>query len=511
MRKSFFQNSLLFFLLFILFNLPSLQANGTWDGGGDGISWNDPLNWGDDLEPLATDIVTIPANTTIQVSMAGEVAQSIDFTDATSILTILSGDLTLDEGTTGDLIDMPSGGTINISNGGTLRLQNGDNGIDGRDVIVNNSGQLIFDDLDSEAFDIDSGPMMLTNQASGFIQGIAPFSIDFLDIASSADGSIIDNFGRIVVDMNDGGTDFFDINGVTTIRNNVGALIDIDDVDDNVFDFNTDAGGTTFDNFGTIDIFEAGDEGFELAGGIIVTNHSSGIIRSSEVEDELFDISGNTQIINNGLIEVNNIVGTGSVESTDEIIDIFEAAGRFTNNGTITITGVEDNGIIEIDNGIFTNNGIINMGMGFPSALITDEAILLGGGGDGGSGNGQLINTYCGIINITSTNPIEIQSGGKLTNQGIITTVFTGNNEIFGIFDNRTEGIVSAPNAGFFSSPRPLIGSGRITAEPIPANVPLCEIPVPTMGQWALFIFGLLLLNLSLYFLRRLENFRLLR
>ena len=80
--------------------------------------------------------------------VAGEVAQSIDFTDATSILTILSGDLTLDEGTTGDLIDMPSGGTINISSGGTLRLQNGDNGIDGRDIIVNNSGQLIFDDLD---------------------------------------------------------------------------------------------------------------------------------------------------------------------------------------------------------------------------------------------------------------------------------------------------------------------------------------------------------------------------
>ena len=242
------------------------------------------------MEPLATDDVTIPANTTIQISMAGEVAESIDFTDATSILTILSGDLTVDQGTFGDLIDMPNGGTINISSGGILRLQNGDSGIDGGDITINNSGQLIFENLDSEAFDIDSDPMILTNQASGLIQGIAPFSTDFLDIGSSADGSVIDNFGQIMVNMNDVGTDFFDINGVTTIRNNVGALIDIDDVDDNVFDFGTIASGTTFDNFGTIDIFESGDEGFELESGITVTNHPSGIIRTSEIEDELFDI-----------------------------------------------------------------------------------------------------------------------------------------------------------------------------------------------------------------------------
>lgn len=506
MRKTFFFNSLLFFLFFSLYNLNNLQANGIFDGGGDGTSWNDPLNWGDDLEPLATDVVTIPANTTIQVSMAGEVAQSIDFTDATSILTILSGDLTLDEGTTGDLIDMPSGGTINISSGGILRLQNGDNGIDADDPItINNSGQLIFEDLDSEAFDIDGGPMMLINQASGLIQGIAPFSGDFLDISSSADGSVIDNFGRIVVDMNDVGIDFFDINGVTTIRNNVGALIDIDDVDNNVFDFGTSANGSTFDNFGTIDIFEAGDEGFELESGITVTNHSSGIIRSSEVEDELFEVDGNAQVINDGLIEVNNIVGTGSVKSTDEIVDILDADGRFTNNGTMTITGVEDNGIIEVDNGIFTNNGVVNMGMGFPAAELEDEAILLGDG----DGTGQLINTFCGIINITSTNPIEIEANGKLTNLGIITTIFTGSNPIDGVFLNN--GIVSVPNATFSSTPNRITGNGKLTAGPIPAKVPLCEIPVPTMGQWALFIFGLLLLNLSLYFLRKLESFHSLR
>jgi len=184
-------------------------------------------------------------------------------------------------------------------------------------------------------------------------------------------------------------------------------------------------------------------------------------------------------------------------------VDIFNAAGRFTNNGTITITGVEDNGIIEVDNGIFTNNGIINMGMGFPSALLADEAILLGGS----NGAGQLINTFCGIINITSTNPIEIEAGGKLTNKGIITTVFTGNNPIEGIFLN--QGIVSAPSAIFSSTPNGITGEGELTASPIPATVPLCEIAIPTMGQWGLLIFGLLLLNLSLYSLRKLETFRL--
>ncbi|MEM1121498.1 MAG: hypothetical protein AAGJ18_13700 [Bacteroidota bacterium] len=485
-----------FFLyaLFVLLAAPAF-ANGVWDGGGDGTSWDDPLNWGDDLEPVATDDVVIPAATTIQVRMAGEVAESITFTDATSILAVISGDLTVDQGTIGDLIDMPLGGTINISSGAMLRLQNGDNGIDANNgATVNNGGQLIFENLDSEALDISGAPLLLTNQAGGTIQGIAPFDIDFIDIAGSAAGTVITNSGTIRVDMNDVGSDFLDVNGQTAIRNEVGGLIDLEDIDDNVFELG--ASGTTFDNFGTIDVFESGDECFELNDGTRFTNHSSGILRTSEVEDEVFEIE-DAMVLNEGTIEVNNIVGTGSVQGTDEVVDILNSNGRFTNNGTITITGVEDQGIIEVDLGVFTNNNVINMGMGFPSAVITDEAIDLDDGGDA-----RFVNTKCAIVNITSTNPIEIGALGQLTNDGILTTVFTGINEIDGIFLNN--GLVASPNGIFNSSPNGLTGSGKLEGAPIPATVSLCNMePIPTMSQWGLFIFALLVLNMSIFFLRR--------
>src|SRR3954469_9828833 len=41
-------------------------ANGIWDGGGDGISWSNPLNWSNDVLPSANDDVMInAANVTV--------------------------------------------------------------------------------------------------------------------------------------------------------------------------------------------------------------------------------------------------------------------------------------------------------------------------------------------------------------------------------------------------------------------------------------------------------------
>lgn len=499
MRKIKFLQLFVFSCLLSFININTLLANGVWDGGGDGISWNDPLNWGDDIEPLATDDVTIPAATTIEVRMAGEVAKSIDFDAATSVLTIVSGDLTLDEADSGDLIDMPNGGTINVNLGGTLNLLNGTNGIDADGATINVAGRLIFEDMDSEAFDINNAPLFLTIQASGLLQGIATsgsnFSNDFIDIASSADGSIIDNFGTIRVNMNDQGSDFIDVFGSTTIRNNVGALIDLDDIDDNVFEFH-DA-GSTFDNFGTIDILESGDECFELDENTILTNHSSGIIRTSEVEDEVFELDDDSKVTNNGLIEIKNI--SGAPESTDEAIDLFDPGTVFLNNGSILIVGIENEAIIEVDEGTFTNTGVINMGMDLSEASINDEAIDIGNEMDA-----HFINEKCGIINITSTNPIEIGTDGRLTNDGIITTVFTGNNPVDGTFTNN--GLLASPGGNFMST-NPVVGAGTIAGAPIPAIVSLCFVePIPTMGQWGLLIFCLLIMNMSVFLIHRLKQ-----
>ena len=41
-----------------------LLSTVSWDGGGDGVSWNDPRNWSNDSLPTASDdvVISIPAS-----------------------------------------------------------------------------------------------------------------------------------------------------------------------------------------------------------------------------------------------------------------------------------------------------------------------------------------------------------------------------------------------------------------------------------------------------------------
>ncbi len=87
----------------------------TWDAGGDGTSWSDPLNWDTNIVPNATDEVLIASAATINISApitiksltlgipAGTVATNLNFAyDAISVgaLTINGGDLTVFPGAT---------------------------------------------------------------------------------------------------------------------------------------------------------------------------------------------------------------------------------------------------------------------------------------------------------------------------------------------------------------------------------------------------------------------------
>jgi hypothetical protein len=55
-------------MLLLLTTAPSLFAQSTWDGGGDGTSWNDPLNWDTDTVPLSGADVIFNTNTTVTVT-----------------------------------------------------------------------------------------------------------------------------------------------------------------------------------------------------------------------------------------------------------------------------------------------------------------------------------------------------------------------------------------------------------------------------------------------------------
>ena len=83
----------------VLLALPTIV---TWDGGGDGTSWDDPLNWDTDVVPGPTDkaIMDIPADVTV-----------VHSTGVTTVFSIVSAEvLTVSGGT----LDVTS--TVQVSN-----------------------------------------------------------------------------------------------------------------------------------------------------------------------------------------------------------------------------------------------------------------------------------------------------------------------------------------------------------------------------------------------------------
>src|SRR3972149_3549537 len=130
----------IFLSIFFLSTVYTLGANRTWDGGGDGINWNNANNWSQNTVPLATDNAFIPAGFTVTVS-ANATINSIIFNSsnnpATRILTVNSGvvltvtsGITLrNDNNTNMSAEIAGAGTINCASvrvGGTTTSLSGD-------------------------------------------------------------------------------------------------------------------------------------------------------------------------------------------------------------------------------------------------------------------------------------------------------------------------------------------------------------------------------------------------
>src|SRR4051812_17069226 len=89
-----------------------LLAAVVWDGGGDGMSWGDRLNWGGDVLPAATDDVTINlpnADPTVRFSSG---AQSVRTLSSSELFELSGGVLTVTDSIELDAPSVMSGGTL---------------------------------------------------------------------------------------------------------------------------------------------------------------------------------------------------------------------------------------------------------------------------------------------------------------------------------------------------------------------------------------------------------------
>jgi hypothetical protein len=221
--------NILFSVAVLVISVNVVFAQDTWDGGGDGVSWNDDDNWVDDSAPTSTDdvvlfsdpddvipgfgftgpiIITIGSNATCASLSTSVFEFSPPFTGDVEVtlnslveLDIVSGNIDIGASTTlniNGLVDLQGG---NITNSGTwnpglnselvlsstvdqtipnLTLQN---------LTINkSSGSAIFDNgtvIVSNAFNLQAGTINLTTGITLELQGPVSYTAGSFNITGS--------------------------------------------------------------------------------------------------------------------------------------------------------------------------------------------------------------------------------------------------------------------------------------------------------------------------------------
>lgn len=480
-----------------------------WDGGGNGTTWGDAANWSDDVKPTADDKVVIPINTNVTIDSGGEFAREV-FLEIGSSLTIDDGaTLTVDNNQCFNGVKLKEDASLTIN--GTLDILNVfDDGLDltlNSQVIVGANGVLTITDSFEDGIDLEGS--IFTNNGTITISNsdFAGIDIDPLDGVASAftNNGIINIDNSLDIDDGNGievtGSVFQNFNTIEIDNSeNDGIHLGFDDDTGILSEFVNQAGGM-------ITIENSGDDGLELEdddagsgdGSAKFTNKGSISINISD--DIALNVQPGTTFINNSSITMSDsgagidqsggvFTNNSELSFTDMFVGVFVDEGTFTNNCTIDIEGTEV-GVANID-GIFNNNGFVDI----INLTTTNEALLV---------VNQVNNNTCGVINIQSQHPIVIEDLGTLTNDGIVTTEFTGDNEHNnGAFVNNGE----VRPAAYSNTGNAITGNAPVDGA-VPAADALngscnvnCPISVvPTLSEWGLLILALLLMTLGTVYL----------
>lgn len=418
-----------------------LRSQVNWTGQGDGINWSDANNWSTNALPTSTDTVLIGGDTSkVQFNIASATILALWVVDSAK-LTFTSGNLTIDNQNRCSAIVMSNQDTMVVDVGSNLTIINAMGGmeiIDGTSYLFN-AGTITFGpNIQYDAIWVNfDGRLHLFNETTGTIQtnyaGGAPNEGAFI---------FVDNFSA----------------GYSTFTNEgmmQGTAIAI-----SAFIFGAPA---NIYNSGTMDFqFIQQFPVFDLNFGSLLHNQNTGTLNISNYDDTGINLDFQSTCVNDGIITLTDDAGLGITAS--EAIDLDDANSTFKNTGTITIVGNEQSESIELD-GSFENSGFLNVGNA--SAF---ESIKVRSGGN-------FTNTACGVVNITTSHLIG--NSGTFTNDGILTTVFTGTNLNLGLFTNNN--IISTTDGLFNVTPNPIVSTGMINTGPIPAITSQCNLTCPVL------------------------------
>lgn len=454
----------------------------TWDGGGDGSSWEDPLNWDSNTEPTKDDAVCIGKNITVEVNNPGEEASSIIVDDGSILNVNLGADLKT-EGCLSDGIYLDTSAILNV-NGSLLVNRTGDDGIfmeDSSVVFIGATGEVQLLNIGDDGIQTSNSSgdtMTLIVNGMLFINNIEDEGIE-MDEKSVI---IIGIDGEITVEGTKGGC-AFEIDG-TNVTNN-----------GNIFVRNCDGDGIELDNDGDIPGVFINTSTARLIIDNLYTDTDIGI----EVQNS--SSQSPNMFINNGYILISNIPFADGIELENNAI--------FVNNCGIDISNVGEFGIdLEGNESTFINVNILNIGRDPVSTSSDTSAIRI-------RQNGQFLNDSCGIVNITTSHNLLLESSeDSLTNHGLMTSVYNIDNTNFGVVINKGEmrssnNFAFSPNAKMNMDGGIEVNTGSIPSEaPLyPAMCTVCDnfsdAPIPTLGQWGVMILSILILIFGVIGLRQ--------
>ena len=426
-----------------------------WTGAVD-TDWSKTGNWSAGQVPGSGDLVVIPP---------------------TANDPIISGD----QGTV-ECITIHSGATLTVDVGGKIRVF--DAVIDG--ILVDggnliNNGSIVIEYAYEDGLDLESAGSCTNN---GSIQ-IKHSGDDGLDIDDEPFlGAMMDNSGTLYI--SDSYFTGIDIEEGASMTNFAGGIIQISTTEDE--SLHLDGDGSSFDNYGQITINNGQREGIEVDANTTFTNHSKGrifIINTGVESGEDDAIDNDGDFVNDGTITIN---GDGTSDIGIKTDTYFE------NNGHVFIRNVRNEAVY--NEGTFENNLLLHIGTGGANSI----ASLANVGGTFNNGN-------CGIVNVTTQNLIANVSPATLTNEGQISTVFTGSNFNDATFTNN--GSIAESNGVFPIASNALVGSGTVINGPIPISSAANGCPrislsrgIPTLSEWGMILLALAMMALAVTYLK---------
>ncbi|MGF1635410.1 MAG: hypothetical protein ACFCVE_16310 [Phycisphaerae bacterium] len=355
-----------------------LLAAVSWDGGGDGVSWSDPLNWSGDVLPVAADDVTIDTAGTVRV-LQNRTVNSLNVVAGTLEIQGNGGfgniGLTVSEGgTNAGTIDLTSsgsgwspvlrvnGGTFNST--GSLLATSGTGGnrvvelaagvtfdhtgsidvADSRTLFLTGSGTVNLGGTvalgDSSGLDIDGASLTFDTTATQGAGSVLFTDADAFDyVGGSHDGYFEVWFSAVTLSAADAPVE------LTAKRDTT--LLAMDDAN---FTYEVQGNGS----IGAVTATLA--DGMSIDGTIELTSSGSGWTAQLALP------AGNVTLGTTGLLDVQ--AGTGGARRV-LLGQAAGDAGSFTNNGSIAIAA---GSYLNVDGAeaddTFTNNAPLTIGAG---------------------------------------------------------------------------------------------------------------------------------------------------